>query len=149
MSIGEICNRMVVFVKKNDSIREAAVIMRKYHVGDVVVIEEREDERFPIGILTDRDIVIQLTAEDVDIEAVTVGDVMSFDLITAREDDDIMDTIKKMRSKGIRRIPVVNNQGVLQGILTFDDLVELLSEQLMDLTKLITGGRNREYHKRP
>lgn len=149
MSIGEICNRMVVFVEKNDSIREAAVIMRKYHVGDVVVIEEREDDRYPIGILTDRDIVIQITAEDVDLDAVTVGDVMSFDLITAREDDDILDTIKKMRNKGIRRIPVVNDRGVLQGILTFDDFVELLSEQLMDLTKLITGGRNQEFQKRP
>lgn len=140
---------MVVFVEKNDSIREAAVIMRKYHVGDVVVIEEREDDRYPIGILTDRDIVIQITAEDVDLDAVTVGDVMSFDLITAREDDDILDTIKKMRNKGIRRIPVVNDRGVLQGILTFDDFVELLSEQLMDLTKLITGGRNQEFQKRP
>jgi predicted transcriptional regulator len=70
-----------------------------------VVVEERDDRRVPIGILTDRDIVIEVIAEKVDIEAVAIEDVMSFDLITVQEDDDIFDTIELMRTKGIRRVP--------------------------------------------
>lgn len=149
MSVGEICNRNVVFIYREGSIREAAVLMRKHHVGDVVVVEKNEKELIPIGILTDRDIVLELTAEDVDLNSVTVADVMSFELVVAREEDDVLDTIKKMRSKGIRRIPIVNNHDGLEGILTVDDLIELLSEQLMDLTQLIAGGQDKEYQKRP
>ncbi|WP_136810126.1 CBS domain-containing protein [Desulfosediminicola flagellatus] len=149
MSVGEICNRNVVFIYREGSIREAALLMRKHHVGDVVVVEKKEEELIPIGILTDRDIVLELTAEDVDLNSVTVGDVMSFELVVAREEDDVLDTIKKMRSKGIRRIPIVNNHNGLEGILTVDDLIELLSEQLMDLTQIIAGGQDKEYQKRP
>jgi CBS domain-containing protein len=123
--------------------------MRKYHVGDVVVVEEKNKERFPVGILTDRDIVVLLVARDVDLDSVKVEDVMSFELVSAREEDDVMNTIKQMSSLGVRRMPVVNNRGGLEGILAVDDLIELLSEQLADLVKLIMRGQDLEYEKRP
>lgn len=149
MNVGEICNRNVIIIGREGSIREAAGLMRKYHVGDVVVVEEKNEERFPVGILTDRDIVVLLIARDVALDSVKAEDVMSFELVSAREEDGVMETIKKMRSIGVRRMPVVNNRGGLEGILAVDDLMELLSEQLTDLTKLIMRGQDLEYEKRP
>ena len=148
MGVGEVCNREVIIIDREGSIREAAGLMRKYHVGNVVVVEEKNADRFPVGILTDRDIVLELIALDVDINAVTVGDAMSFELITAREDDDVVETIKRMRHKGVRRIPVVNDRGGLEGILAVDDLIDYISEQLTDLARLVMGEPQRESEKR-
>lgn len=77
MPIGEICNREVVIVRKEDSILEAAKLMREYHVGDVVVVDDREGRVIPLGILTDRDIVVELIAKEVPLDSVSVQDVMS------------------------------------------------------------------------
>jgi len=144
MVVGDICNREVIIVEREGSILEAAKLMRKYHVGNVIVVDDRDGVRIPVGILTDRDIVIGVLADSVDIDAVTIGDAMSFELLTAREDDDPMETIKRMRIKGVRRIPVVDRRGGLVGVLAVDDLVEILSEQLTDLAGLITREQQRE-----
>ncbi len=144
MNVGEICNREVIIMGKDGSIRDAAQLMREFHVGDIVIVEERDQQRYPVGILTDRDMVIEILANDVDADAVDVGDAMSFDLLTAREDDSIWDTIKRMRSKGVRRIPVVDQKGVLAGILAMDDLIEIFAEQLTDVAALIAREQKRE-----
>lgn len=149
MSIGELCNRDVVFTQKDSSVQAAAQLMRTHHIGDLVVVEERDDRRVPIGILTDRDIVIEIIAEKVDMEAVAIGDVMSFDLVTVQEDDDIFDTIELMRTKGIRRVPVVDSQGGLVGILAVDDLIDLVAEMLWDVAGLIVQEQKRERRARP
>lgn len=149
MSIGDICNREVVLVNKDSSVQDAARLMRVHHVGDLVVAEERDGRRIPIGILTDRDIVIEVIAEDVDVGSVAIGDVMSFKLLTAREQDDTFDTIKLMQTKGVRRLPVVDKQGQLVGIVTIDDLIDLLAETLMDVAGLIAYEQKREERIRP
>ena len=143
MSIGEFCSRDVVVVHKGENALEAAKLMRQYHVGDVVVVMDRDDKRVPVGILTDRDIVIELVAEQVDAESVGVGDVMSDHLITIRESDELLDSIEQMRSKGVRRAPVLSKEGELVGILTLDDLLDYLAEALNGLV-LLTG---REQHR--
>lgn len=148
MRVGEVCNREVVVTDRNSTLVETAKLMRSQHVGDVVVVEERPDGVHPVGILTDRDIVVELIAEEVDLDVVSVGDVMSFELVTASEADDLFDTIKRMRNKGIRRLPVIAGNGALVGILTVDDLIELVAEQLTDLVKLITHERNQERFRR-
>jgi CBS domain-containing protein len=145
MSIGEICNREVVICSSDDSILEAVKLMRDQHVGDVVVVEPNGEGAIPVGILTDRDVVIELLAEEVDLNAVACGDVMSRELVTAAEEDEVLPIIERMRDRGVRRIPVVNRQGELQGILSFDDLVELISEQLTDLVRLV--GREMEHER--
>jgi CBS domain-containing protein len=149
MPIGDICNREVVIIDKDCSVRDAARLMRAHHVGDLVVAEERDGRRIPIGILTDRDIVIEVIAEDVDVGSVAIGDVMSFKLLTAREEDDTFDTIKSMQTKGVRRLPVVDKQGQLVGIVTIDDLIDLLAETLMDVAGLIAYEQKREERIRP
>ena len=136
MTVGKFCTRSVVIAGKDSSIIEVSKLMREHHVGDVVVVRYDDDQRKPIGIITDRDIVVELLATDVSLDVVSVGDVMSFELVTARENDSIWDTMHLMRSKGVRRIPVVNDQGGLEGILTSDDLLELLAEELVMLAKV-------------
>ncbi len=145
MTAGEICNREVVICRPDDSIQEVAKLMRDQHVGDVIVAEESGNGLTPIGILTDRDIVIELLAEEIDINSVTVADVMSNKLITVKEDNAFLTTIELMRDKGIRRIPVVDRQGELVGIIAVDDLIELIAEQLTDLARLF--GRELRYEK--
>lgn len=149
MSIGDICNREVVFVDKDSSVRDAAHLMRTHHVGDLVVVEERDGRRIPIGILTDRDIVIEVIAEDVDLDSVAIGDVMTFKLLTAREEDDTFTTIRWMQTQGVRRLPVVDKEGRLVGIVTIDDLIDLLAETLMDVAGLMAYERKREERIRP
>ena len=148
MSVGIICNREVVIVEGSATIPEAAKLMREYHVGNVVVIEERDGLNYPVGILTDRDIIIELIAKEIDINSVTVGDIMSSEIKLARENDDVTDTIKQMRYKGVRRMPVIDERGALVGIVALDDLIDLLAEQLKGLADLIGKEHIREEHAR-
>ena len=149
MKVGELCNREVVVIEGGASIREAAKLMRQYHVGDVIVTEKREVGVAPIGILTDRDIVVELLAADLSLDDLCIADAMSFELVTAWTEDEVVETIKQMRANGIRRIPVVNDQGLLEGLLTVDDYLELLAEQMADLVTLIKNEQRREQKIRP
>lgn len=130
MTVGKFCNREVIIAEKGSTIAEIAKLMRQHHVGDVVIVETNGDRAKPVGILTDRDIVIELIACDVPLDSVSAGDIMSHDLVTVREENSIWDTLRHMRTKGIRRIPVVNDTGELEGILSVDDLLELFAEEL-------------------
>lgn len=147
MNVAELCNREVIIIEQDNTVLEAAKLMRQYHVGDLIVVEKRQGMTFPIGILTDRDIVIELIAGGVDLDAVMVGDVMSSDLLTVNEEEAIADTIKLMRGKGVRRVPVINKQGGLEGIITVDDLIDLLAEQMRDIVCLISSGQKKEQHR--
>ena len=135
MSLGEICNRDVVVIGKDTTVQEAAQLMRTHHVGALVVTREREGARLPVGLITDRDIVIEVLAEGVEISAVLVGDIMSDRLLTAAESDGLWETLQRMRIKGVRRLPVVDAQGFLQGIVTLDDMVELLADEVAQAAK--------------
>ncbi|HER62893.1 MAG TPA: CBS domain-containing protein, partial [Desulfobacteraceae bacterium] len=114
-----------------------------------VIVHPGGDKPKPVGILTDRDIVVELLATEVPLDAVSVGDVMTFTLVTAREQDSIWDTLQSMRTKGIRRVPVVNDQGGLEGILSVDDLLELLAEELILLAKVPVRQQMHEEKTRP
>jgi CBS domain-containing protein len=144
MPVGELCIRQVVVTPRKTSVLEAAKLMRQYHVGDVVVTDEIAGRRAPVGIVTDRDIVLEVLAQELDATSLSAGDIMSSDLITVREDEGVFQTIQLMRAKGARRAPVVNNEGVLVGIVCVDDLVELLAEELSQLAKLIAREQKLE-----
>ena len=148
MSIGELCNRDVVIAYQDEDVLHAAKLMRQYHVGDVVVVEERSGQRVPVGILTDRDIVIELVAEEVDLSSVSVGDAMSTRLLTLGEGDELADAVARMRSEGVRRAPVIDKEGALTGILTLDDALEVLAEELTDLARLAEREQRHERETR-
>ncbi len=145
INIGKVCKRNVSSVDWGDSVLDAVRLMRRNHVGDVVVTKRDSGGIEPVGIITDRDIVVELIAEQVDMEKITVGDVMSYELLTAKEDADLLSTLKDMRSKGVRRIPVVDKEGYLAGIFSVDDMIELLATQLTDIAYLF--ARERDYEE--
>jgi CBS domain-containing protein len=136
MAIGEFCNREVVFATRTTGIREAAQLLRRYHVGDLVVVDEVEGKRLPVGMVTDRDIVIEIIAQSLAIDDLTVGDIMGPQLISVEEKEDVVETIRRMRAHGIRRIPVVGQDGGLVGIVSVDDMLDLLAEELTELAKV-------------
>jgi CBS domain-containing protein len=148
VTLKTLCNREVFIARQNDTVVEAAKLMRDFHVGDIVIIDERNGLRYPVGIVTDRDIVIELIAKEADVNSVTLGDVMYRDIVLGKENDDVNDTIKLMRQKGIRRLPVVDDNGALVGIVTLDDLIDLLAEQLQDLAGLIGNQQKLEQKDR-
>jgi CBS domain-containing protein len=148
MTIGTICNREVITVKAEATIFHAATLMRQYHVGDVVVIEERNGKIIPIGIVTDRDIVIELIATELDCKVITTGDIMTKNLTVIKENVGIFEAIQLMATKGVRRLPVVDENNGLCGIVTLDDLLMLLANEFNSLTKLISREQKNEETKR-
>jgi CBS domain-containing protein len=146
MNVAEICSREVVVMDSSESLREAVRLMREHHVGDVVVTEQRVGRAVPIGILTDRDILIEVIAQDVPLDSLAVSDVMSLDLLTVGEDRSETDALLSMRSKGVRRAPVVDGEGTLVGIVTIDDVIEVLAEELGNIAALI--GREQALERK-
>ncbi len=145
MKVGAVCTRDVVTVSRGTGLLDVARTMRDRHVGNLVVVEEKEGKLCPVGVVTDRDIVISVVARDLDyFNSLTVGDVMSFELVTAREDEHLEDVLKRMRMRGVRRVPIVKEDGTLAGILAFDDIVCLLTGQMVDLATLICHEQLRE-----
>lgn len=145
MSVGQFCNRDTVIASKQDSIVEAAKLMRQHHVGCVIVVEDdAHSAATPVGIVTDRDLVIEILAKEVDPDTVALGDIMSYELVTAHEDDRLWDTLQRMRVKGVRRVPVVDRNGALKGILASDDLLEVLAGEMGELAKIISREQYRE-----
>ena len=144
MNVGEICNRIVMFAYRGTSLTDAARLMREHHVGSLVVVDETAQGRVPVGMLTDRDIVVAAVAGDVNPRTVTVGEVMQGELQTVREEDSVSDALRLMRRRGIRRLPVVTMGGTLAGIVTVDDLLGIAAEQLNDLVRAIGAEQSRE-----
>jgi predicted transcriptional regulator len=148
MQAAELCNRQVVTASRDMSITDAAKLMRDQHVGSLVVTETTEGKVMPVGILTDRDIVIEIISKDIPLHEVTVGDIMSYALLKVTEDENIFDVAQRMRARGVRRVPVISRLGELIGIIAADDILELLSEELSLLSRITTRENEQEKSKR-
>lgn len=148
MKAGEFCNRDVAFVEKSASVAAAAAVMREHHVGCVVVVDEVKGVRRPIGMLTDRDIVIEFVTQGVAPEEVEAGDAIGPELVTVSENTALYETIELMLQHGVRRVPVVDEDGALVGLFASDDALELLVEQLQNLAWLVSKQRRQESKRR-
>lgn len=144
LTTGEICTRSVTIAFRTTSVDGAARLMRDNHVGCLVVVDGVEGRRIVVGVLTDRDIVTAVVAPGLDPAALTVDDVMTTDLVTAREDDSLIDLMRSMRRKGVRRVPVVGGQSELIGVVTLDDVLGVLSEELGLLAGTVDSEGKRE-----
>ncbi|HLM98698.1 MAG TPA: CBS domain-containing protein [Bryobacteraceae bacterium] len=144
MPIGDICVREVVTATSETTIQQAARLMRENHVGDLLVVDQQNGVRTPVGIVTDRDIVIAVVAPGLDPAVLSVGDVMGPELETVDEDEGIFETLHQMRDAGVRRIPVVNENNELIGIVSTDDIVQLLADEMTEVAKLISREQRRE-----
>jgi CBS domain-containing protein len=143
MKTGDACKRNAVVAKRHTPIPAAAKLMRHNHVGSLVVVDDLDD-RVPVGIVTDRDIVVEIVASDLDPRTMTVGEIMGGELVTAGERDDSLDTLRLMRLKGVRRVPVVTDKGLLVGIATFDDLLGVLAGEFDTLVRVVENEQSRE-----
>jgi CBS domain-containing protein len=145
MAIGDICKRDVVYVNGDVTIHAACKLMRHYHVGSLVVVDDEEGKRAPVGILTDRDIVVEIDAMDLDAKVITAGDIMSQVLVTVPESLGVFETIEIMRCKGVRRVPVVDGENCLVGIVAIDDLLEVLAGGFTDIARVVSSQQSHEH----
>jgi len=148
MPVGEICTREVTVMRRDETVMEAAKLMRQHHVGSILVVEDRNGVQIPVGIVTDRDLVVEVMAPELDHMVITVGDIMTQELFTVKDGMDTFEAIQYMRSKTVRRLPIVDEHGGLVGILTLDDVLELLAEEMLDLSKLVGYERKKEMRHR-
>ena len=149
MNVGEICSRIVGVAESSTPVQQAAKLMRDHHIGALVVTEGGEGARVPVGIVTDRDLVVEVVAADVDYRTLTVGDIMSERPATIRETEGVFEVIAQMRNGGVRRLVVVDADGQLLGIVAMDDLIPLLAEELSALAQAIRVAQRREAQRRP
>jgi len=135
MNVGEVCQRSVVTVRPLEELLSAARVMRNKHVGYLIAVEPgvAEGSFTPVGVLTDRDMVVSVMAREADPHSLTVGDVMTRDLVVAREDDHLGAALAQMRRIGVRRLPVVGERGELVGVLSLDDVIDSLATQLREV----------------
>jgi CBS domain-containing protein len=148
MQAAELCSRQVVTASRDMSIPDAARLMRDKHVGSLVITDTKEGRVMPVGILTDRDIVIEIISRDISLNEVTVGDIMTYALLKVTEDENIFAVAQRMRARGVRRVPVISRLGELIGIIAADDILELLSEELSLLSRITTREAEQEKAKR-
>ena len=144
MQIGHICSNNVVTYSSNTTVLEAAQLMRRNHVGTLIVVEEVNGMLVPQGIVTDRDIVVVVLAEGLDPKSIKVIDIMKVELMTAVETEDVFETVERMRFKGVRRIPIVDKMGGLVGIVSVDDIWKFLSKEISELADVTTRQQTRE-----
>jgi len=137
MNIGEMCTREVYVVNSVEPLLQAAREMRHRNVGCVIVVEQRGTLVVPIGILTDRDIVRVLPEHPGNLGTLLVADVMTRDPLALREDESIVDAMAHLRQRGVRRAPVVAASGELVGVVSTDDLLGIVAEQLGSLARLV------------
>ena len=145
---GEICSRDVVYATRDTTVQAAAKLMRRFHVGTVVVADDVGGRRIPVGIVTDRDVVVEVNAVDLNPNVITVGDIMTPGLVTVREEEGALEAIEIMRSKRVRRLPVVDRAGGLVGIISIDDLLEVLAEEMTGMARISRRERAHEQARR-
>lgn len=136
MTIGTHCKHSVITAPKSTNVFEAAKLMKKNNIGNIVIVDDRNGS-IPVGILTDRDVAIKIVADEVDPRTLTIGDAMSQDLLVLKEHQPIQEAIDMMCAKGVRRAPIVDNNNKIIGITSVDDLILLLVNELGSLGKLI------------
>lgn len=124
--IKSIVREQVVSASPDISITDLAQLIEEENVGSVVIVEEER----PQGIVTDRDIMIAVVGHDQDSASMTAADVMSEDLVTVDIESGIFEVLRTMEDASVRRIPAVDSDGNLAGIVTFDDFVILLGREL-------------------
>lgn len=148
MLLREMCMPDVVYCGPDTRVAEAAQLMRGKHVGDLVVVEDPTGERIPIGVVTDRDLVVEVLAKELDPATTKLVDIMRTPVVVAAETEDTAQAIERMRTHGVRRIPVVGEGGALVGIVTLDDLLKQFAADANALIDVVVKGQSHEHRAR-
>ncbi len=148
MDLKKIGRRNVVSISKESSVEAAAKVMRENHVGDVVVVDYELGREIPLGILTDRDIVVATVALGASTSALAVEDIMTTGLVTVNENDSVTHVIQTMRERGVKRLPIVGPEQELVGIVAVGDIIALLTAELSALVEVSQQQRKFEMQRR-
>ena len=149
MILEKIANKKVITLPANATMLEAAKAMRDYHVGSVIVVEEKSGRKMPLGIVTDRDIVVSTSAFGIPPNSIEVKDVMSGTLVSARKNDSLNHVLNLMKEHGVKRIPITDSEGALFGIVTTHELMSVLSDELGEVVRVTERQHQVESERRP
>jgi CBS domain-containing protein len=144
MLLKEICTTGVAFCGRSTSVLDAAALMRTRHTGDLVIVDDISDGSAPSGVITDRDIVVKVLGNNLDPRTVTVGDVMRTPIVLGRDTEDLSEAVARMRTHGVRRLPIVDSRGKLVGIVTLDDLLKGLAGEATALMDIVAKEQDQE-----
>jgi CBS domain-containing protein len=143
----DFASSIVAVVGPDTTALAVAQLMRRHHVGALVVVDADEKTQ-PIGIVTDRDLVLAVMAEELDPSVFTASDIMSGDLVLAHATLNTSEAIALMHAHKVRRLVVVDADGRLSAIATMEDLLETMARDLADLASGLRGARDREFEQR-
>lgn len=148
MILKDICVLDVASCGRETTVLEAARLMRRRHTGTLIVVDDPQGERGPAGIVTDRDIVVQVLAAELPAATTPVASIMASPLVVGSATEPLDDALERMRAHGVRRLPVVEHDGSLLGIVTLDDLLRLHAAQGAALADIVTKERDHEQRAR-
>jgi CBS domain-containing protein len=148
MLLKDVCVLDVVCCPRSTGITEAARLMRQHHSGDLVVLDDGDEARVPVGIVTDRDIVVEVLGNGLDPTVTTVGQVMNRTLVIALDSEDTAVAVERMHAHGVRRLPVVDRSGGLIGVFTLDDAMRLHAQRAMEFVEIAAKGQTHERRTR-
>ena len=144
MNIERLYTRKVTAVAQSTTLREAAQLMRDRHIGCLLVTEKAPFDHRAIGIVTDRDIVVQAVAAGADPMETTIAEVMTSKIARVTHEGDAHEALAMMAALGVRRLAVTGDDGAIVGVLSFDDLVDGLAVEVADLARTIRTARSHE-----
>jgi CBS domain-containing protein len=148
MQLNSFCMLDVECCSPRTTVQEAAQVMRRKHTGDLVVVDDDERRPSPLGIITDRDIVVEVLGRGLDPAVTTVGSLIRTPVVVAEGSEDSTQVLERMRTHGVRRIPVVGAGGKLIGIVTVDDILKRLAADVTLLTEVISHEQDHEARTR-
>lgn len=147
MLLKEVCTLDVVCCGVDTRVTAAAQLMRNRHVGDLVIVQDPE-ERVPLGVITDRDLVVEVLGNGLDPATTTLGSLMQRPVVIANEKEDTAVVLERMRTHGVRRVPVVDAHGAAMGIITLNDLLKVLVDEAAALVEIMSRGQDHERRTR-
>jgi CBS domain-containing protein len=148
MNLGSICKRRVITIDSGQSLHQAAQLMRDQHVGALVVTQDTPEGRRITGVVTDRDLAIEVLANGAQAPRLAVGQLVDGTLVSAPAQAGLSQGIDLMRAAGVRRLLVRDDHGHLAGIVSFDDLLDACAQQLTGLADVVRKGIQREAAER-
>lgn len=148
MKLEDVCIFDVASCTPEISLTEAARLMRKHHSGDLIVVDNADEDREPVGVITDRDIVIEAVAQGKNPDQTKVRDIMSKRVVVASASEDLSAAIDRMRTHGVRRIPVLDDERRVIGVVSLDDVMRLHAEQAAAILEVVTKQQQREKRTR-
>lgn len=148
MLLKEICTPDVVHCSPETTALGLARLMRERHVGDVVVVEDPQSDQTPIGLVTDRDLVVEVLGRERDPARVCAREIMRKPVVIARTSEDTAQAVERMKAHGVRRIPVMDEHRRLAGIVCLDDLLRQLAAEAGALVEIVSREQDREHRDR-